>query len=183
MEENSRKINIVVVIIDGLLTVGCILWLFNSLLHGGNDFPHNIEIVTDIIASSVAFSYLIAGYTKGISNYYKHCLILAVIHAVAVAIIACGESYGILSFIMCLMAAIVLSILAFVKDLGKTVSYILCGLLLFIRATGLGSVFPAPGLGFKDPKFPLIWAQLVLAITITIITYAKYKDKTSRGTK
>lgn len=178
----NRSINLASVIIIGAVTLISVIMLFNSLLTNDLDMPHNIEIVTDILAVIIAYAYLVSGYSKGVANNYKTCMILSALNGVAVAIISTTESIQVLPLISCIVAIILLLVLAFVKNLGKVVSYIICGLLLFIRGNGIVSVLLTSPIGTNDPQVPLIFAQLCLALTITVITYAKYKDKASRDT-
>ena len=182
MEKKDRSINLGVVIIIGIFSLISVIWLFNNLLINNLDIPHNIEVVTDILAILVAYAYLVSGYTKGIANNYKTCMILSSLNAAAVAIISTTESIKVLPLVLCIIAVFIILALAFIKNMGKTVSYILCGSLLFIRINGFASVLVTSSLGINDPQIPLIISQICLALTITVITYAKYKDKASRGT-
>ena len=182
MEKKDRNINLSAVIIIGILSFVSVLWLFIVLITKDLDIPHNIEIVTDILAVLIAYAYLISGYTKGIANNYRTCMILSAINATAVAIISTTESIKVLPLASCIIAIFLLLALAFIKNMGKIVSYIICGLLLFIRGNGLVSVLLTSKLGINDPQISMIVSQICLALTITVITYAKYKDKASRGT-
>ena len=180
---DKRKLSPVLIWISGILTVASAALLIRLLIKENVSFVHVVEIVSDIVASAVAFFYICRGYTKEYAEEYKTCMLIAAINALAVAVIATTEKTSIISLVMCIIAFGDIVILAFGKDLGKKKSTICCIVLVLIRLAGfIASFIPSDGGAILNPARTLIIAQIALAILISLVTYAKYLDKDARGT-
>lgn len=180
--ENKRNLNTAIVIISAILSIACIIWLFFTFLTQTLDAAHNIEIVTDIISTMIALAYLVAGYSKGEAESYRNCIIVAAINALAIVIISIIDMKSPISLIACILAFIILVVLSFVKNLGKTISYSICASLILIRLINIIFIITDSKATTNNPQLPLVFAQVCLALTIAVVTYAKYKDKESRNT-
>lgn len=178
--ENKKRITLFVLLINILLTVVNIYLLFNAFVQTNTNIWQTIEIVADLIACVVALFYLIEGYSKGLAKRYKLFLIVTAINAFAVTVLSLGEKTPILSMIMCSLAFIILLVLSLSKNLGKTKSYICCGLLFLIRFSGLISNIVMMNGKLPAINFALFLSQITLAILVFVSTYAKYTDKALR---
>lgn len=181
-KDDKRKISLFVIIVNGLLTAACVVWLFNLLVTKEVSAYIRLEIVTDIIASLVAIAYLAAGYSKSVAGHYKASMIIAAINALVVAVVSTKEYIQVIPIIMCAIACVLICALAFVKNMGKTISISLCIALVVIRIAGLISVILSPAFDTVSTHMALLITQTVLALMITVITYAKYADKAARNT-
>lgn len=182
--ENKKNLNLAVVTFNGVFTVICIALLLCLLLDGDLSFIYNVEIIADIVASIVAFMYLVEGYNKGVAGHYKACMIVAAINALVVVATSASEKIEYVPMIMTAIAFCLIAFLAFGKDLGKKVSFICCGLLVLIRVAGIISVIATiKQYSLLDPTLVLMVCQLSLSLLLSVITYAKYADKQARGSK
>lgn len=179
----QRKLNLGALLVNGILTTICVAWLLYATVNNLFDVYQKIEAVTDIIASLIATYYLIEGYSKDVSSHYKTCVGVAAINAlVVIAIIFAKQSAEIVTIFACVLAFAMLVGLLVVKNLGKAMSYTMCAIIVIIRLLGLLFAYANVHTIFNS-EITLLFAQLCLAITIGIITYAKYVDKTSRHTE
>lgn len=182
--ENNKNLNLGVIVFNGIFTVICIALLLCLLLDGNLSLVYNIEIIADIIASIVAFMYLVEGFSKSVATHYKTCMIIAAINALIVVATSASEKIDYVPMIMCAIAFCLVSFLAFGTNLGRNVSFICCGLLVLIRVAGLVSVLiTLDQYSILDPTLVLVVCQISLALLLSVITYAKYKDKAARGAK
>lgn len=180
--ENKGKLNLPILLFNGLFTAICICLLVVTILQSKTTFLQNIEILADIVACLVALIYLIEGYSKAEATHYRLCMIVAAINALVVTFLSVQEKVADISTVMCAAAFVLTAILAFTKNLGKRSSYICCGFLVFVRLSGLlTNIFTES----SNPQYSIIIimlvSQLSLALLIGVITYAKYVDKYSRG--
>lgn len=180
--ENRKKLNLFVLIINALLTAVSIYLLLAALIESDSNILQNIEIIADLVACSIALFYLIDGYSKGLAKRYQLFLIVTAINALAVAVLSIGEKTPMISVVMCSIAFVILLVLSFYKNLGKTISYILCTILLFIRLSGLLSNVLILSNQMPALNFALFVSQISLALLVFVSTYAKYTDKASRQT-
>lgn len=179
----NRKLNLGALLVNGTLTTVCVAWLLYAIVNNNFDIYQKIEAVTDIIASLIATYYLIEGYSKDVSSHYKTCIGVAAINAlVVIAIIFAKQTAEIVSIFACVLAFAMLVGLLIIKNLGRAMSYAMCIIIIIIRLLGLVFTYINADTTFNS-EVALLFAQLCLAITIGIITYAKYVDKTSRNTE
>lgn len=125
--------------------------------------------------------YIINGYRKDAAKYYKiYGLLLAVKYTI---IVVHSIILGSLPFeIFNALTLVIVLVLTLSSNLGKNKSFILCGLLVILRvicfvirialiqATNINSILSH-------------MANIDLVCLYGIMTYAKYLDKTERGTK
>lgn len=179
----SRSLSVFPLALIGLLTLACVLQLTYILFAANTSVLLKVEIITDILASAVAFIYLVRGYSKSEAKYYKISMFAALVNALVVAVVSTGEKIEYVPLIMCIIAFALIAFLTFGKNLGKKTSYLCCGLLVLIRVSGMISIALTSQDPLTDTSFILVLAQLVLSFTICMIAYAKYRDKTARGTE
>ncbi len=182
--EDKRKLNLVLLVLNGSFTGICICLLISLLLNGQANLMQSIEIVADIIACIYAAIYLFEGCSKGYAKHYKLCMIVSSINSLAVTVLSIKEKVPYISTVMCATAFVLTTILACTKDLGKKSSYMCCGFLVFVRLSGLISNVITET---NNPQFniiiTLLVSQLSLALLIGVVTYAKYTDKKNRESK
>lgn len=176
--DRYKKLNLLVVIIVAGLAFACALGEIDVIATSKLDGLYKLEGILDVFALALSFIYLVLGYKKGVANYYKASILIAAAHALVVTSVASNEPTKYVSIISCAICFGLLLGLAFGKNNGKKESLIICGIIVVLRV--LGILFNANGL--TDPKTLLIISQLILAITVTVITVAKYIDKDERGT-
>lgn len=179
--ENKRKLNLIAVILNSIFTLACIIWLLTILIALNLNKYQIIEAVADLVASIIALMYLLEGYSKGVAKHYKISVLITALNALVVAILSTAEEIKVIPVIMCSIAFVILLILGLFKNLGKKVSYICCWIVLTIRILGFISILLTVD-NFMDPSFSLIITQVALALTVLVVTYAKYVDKSSRNT-
>ena len=125
--------------------------------------------------------YIINGYTKDAAKYYKvYGALYAVKHLMGIlsGSAKSGTTFGIMVLALSLVITLVLLLS---ENLGKTKSFVLCGLLVI-----LGVVLLVHSLSQGNIPTILIMSNIVnvdLAYLYGIMTYAKYLDKAERGTE
>ena len=125
--------------------------------------------------------YIISGYTKDAAKYYKvYGALLAVKYLAGIlsGSTKSGTPFGIMMIALSLVITLVLLLS---ENLGKTKSFVLCGLLVIVRIVLL--IYSV-----AENNIPTIFVlsnivNIDLACLYGIMTYAKYLDKTERGTK
>lgn len=177
--EKERKLNLIVVLLNGLFALACVVWLIAILIELDLNTYQIIEAVADLIATTVAFTYLLEGYTKGVSHHYKTSVLVTGLNALVVAILSTGEKIPVVPLIMCIIAFIAILPLALMKNPGKKLSYACCIIVLIIRILGTISIALTID-SLMDPSFSLVITQVSLALMLFVITYAKYTDKRVR---
>ena len=154
-----------------------------SIIGIANPDANATRIISSIMAiACLVFAgfYILNGYTKDAAKYYKvFGALLAVKYLTGILSGTTNRStpFGIMVISLSLVIVLVLLLS---ENLGKTKSLVLCGLLVII-----GVVDIVVHIKMDMSTYALI-AKLVkidLACLYGIMTYAKYLDKTERGTK
>ena len=133
--------------------------------------------------------YLLAGFGKDAAKYYKLFAALFLFYEVVVLAALLLSRAAALPLLLTIGVLTLLAVLLFVKNLGKTVSLLLCALILILGVIRLAAgiaAYPGPALG-GDTYGTLLMgrnaAGVVLALVLGILNDAKYADKAARGTK
>ena len=142
---------------------------------------YRMDSIFAIIALIVAFYYVLKGYTKNQAWAYTcfaFCFI--VVNIVDIAVIASGEPEA-LSVMLYSASIALITAAAFVNDLGKTKSAVICGMMAVLYIVALVQALTATPTATAD----LIRAvsNLLLSAVLGLITTGKYIDKDRRGTK
>lgn len=136
----------------------------------------------DFLACFYALTYCFKGYSKNVASTYKIFSITYCISCMLpIFLVAKTYQAGIASAIVLALHLIVFactSIFAFAKDLGKKKSYTLAAIVL--ACTLINSGF---GIAASTPFILGMCGKVILSIVFLIMVYAKYQDKTARGTK
>ena len=137
--------------------------------------------IANIIALVSAAFYILLGYRKNAAIYFKLYGLLYLLSQVAVVISAISMATTAITYIICIAAIVITLILVACKDLGKEKSLCLCGLLVLVQFIACIVVYTSYG----SLMIVMITraVDLVLACLYGFLTYAKYLDKTERGTK
>ena len=139
-----------------------------------------ISTVIRLLALLYAGFYILSGYRKDAAKYFKIFGILYLFSTVLGLISCISNTPTVLSVIFYVLSIIAILALAFAKDLGKAKSFVLCGILVALQIALSVSVYLQ-----ADPAIVKInmFISMDLACLFGIMTYAKYLDKTERGTK
>jgi len=172
----GRKILVIVALI--LLVGGLVITALAAVNVG--KLAAQVECLCFFAALIYAAYYILSGYSKNAAKYFKtYCGVFAV--AMLAALAANGtESVGYFSTLFSAIAFALVLILMLSKDLGKELSmYACCGL---IACLAVVMIFSASA-GADTAALGLCLVQLILGLTLTLMTVAKYIDKAARGTK
>ena len=177
----KKRINLPVVIVLCLLSIasafGGLIVAFSSNMGA----LYKVETIADLIAVSIASFYLINGYKKDFNFYYKAAMLTNALNALVVCGVSVNENTKIVSVISTALCFGLILLLALGTNLGIKMSMISCLIVVFLRISGIIAVFSGANYTFT-PEVILLFTQLVLAIIITVSTYAKYVDKSLRHT-
>lgn len=180
--ENYDKPNLTIVVINCLLALICGGSAIYVSFSNNMDVFYKIEAIADLLALLGASIYLVLGYKKGVASVFKTSMYICALHALLVTALAVNEEVKYIPVISCAISYGNIFLLALGKDLGKKMSYGLAITVVILRTLGfVSSIFS--GLGLFNTYSVLVLSQLVLALFVLIIVYAKYTDKKSRGTK
>lgn len=151
-----------------------------------------IEAVVMIVSLISAFVYILKGYSKNMAKVYKvfmYSFLLAEVLGL-IASLTIDIATGALPIVLGAIIIIAIALLAFIKDFGKTNSFITAAILLaasFVSYfTGAGA-HPGVVRGGEDiinTSIGLLQSTTVLlSFVVGFLVIAKYVDKTARGTK
>ena len=143
-----------------------------------------INTITAACALISGILYLTHGYKKNAAVYYKGYVLILLINEIFTAVLGnVNESY--LFKFVCIINLVLMTILTVGKDLGKTNSFTLVGLILIgktILLINLISVSQAVGSMDVNMLLGMV-GQIILTITTALMVCGKYLDKESRGAK
>lgn len=149
----------------------------------GAERSFNFACIFNIVALLSAMHYIVRGYTKDSAKYYKVFAGLFALSSLVSLLYMYVDAEDTL-FQVASTAVIfgLIIILAVAPNLGKKRSLILCGIAIVIRLADLIVAF----FTVKESAWPLwmiymsYFSQLVLAVLLGIMNYAKYLDKAAR---
>ncbi len=140
---------------------------------------------TAILALISGFIYLVKGYKKNAAAYFKGYVWIILIADMFAVIVGITEAASYFCKIVWAAALILLAVLAAGKDLGKTKSFAVAGLILLCKVVLLIPIImdrSILGAAFVPVILDMI-AQIVRTITTGFMVCGKYLDKAERGTK
>lgn len=172
-----------------LCAAGCV-YIFAS----GCGVYYILSAAAELLSLIFSVLYFVKGFQKDAAKYYRLFLLFyALTYPVEVLAAVLGyEQIGVSSvlpvsavFSMLLYGNTL--ILAVGKDLGKKVSYLLCGINVFSDLIPvIGCMIPG-AVTFANEKIAassiiLYCTWLILSLNAFVMTAAKYRDKAARGT-
>jgi len=151
---------------------------------------NNYQFILNISALGLSLVYLFYGYKKFAASYFMFFMVfLAIKEGLALYSMIVDEKVPV--YAAAIVGTMMLSYLclAFIKNLGKKKSFIICGIILLLSLVTLISglvytpiVITAKTIvGLQLAMFNL--TRVLMAIILIIMVYAKYEDKYSRGSK
>lgn len=145
-----------------------------------------VESIIGAIGLIFGFIYAYKGYKKEGAKYYKlfmYTYFINSIFPVVLTIVDSGLNKSlILPIVLRIIILVCICLLVFVKNFGKTKSFIAIGIVLLINVVRFVSVFFAPN-AINAPLITTSLENLLLAIIAFIFVVCKYADKEARGTK
>ena len=141
-----------------------------------------IARILGILSFLFSTYYILYGYSKDDAKYYKICgwfFLLAYLLSL-IGEIVYGKNAA--AIILSSIAFVCICILVIGKNLGKTISLLLCVVTFVLNIATVIVVYCA-----ADSASVIItasaWSKLILAFVYGVCTVAKYIDKTERGAK
>lgn len=177
---------IVLILILLFIAVGMVGGL-NAIAAKQSDIYMRICGICTLPALASAEYYILKGYTKDVSKYYKIFVWLFSLSQLSMLVSASIGSGSVVKIIIAAAAFALLIVAAAVKNLGRGRSLAICTAVFALSAVNM--ILPLvkdPGLfssGNSSAMISFILAALgaLLACLFCILTYAKYVDKASRG--
>ena len=154
------------------------LYLDISLISNGQQ---TIGIIFHGILNAIsllyAIFYILNGYNKNASRYYRSFgILLAITQTFALAMVSfINPKTG--NLIVVGLELITILVLVLSEDLGKNKSFVLCLILIILNGV---SILMCGGTYVSHCN---IFCKFTLSCLYGILTYAKYLDKASRGVK
>lgn len=193
MSKQSTKfkvLSIITAILLALSIAGCLHVLIEK---AGTYFM--ISAVVEGVAIIFAILYYIFGFKKNAALFYQLFMLFYAFTYLAEMLVSALD-YNNLGVESIVPATVVFSmimygntlILAIGKDLGKKVSYALCGINILFYALPIVGTFVPDIVTFsndmvKQSSITLYGIWLVMAINALVMTIGKYADKAERGSK
>lgn len=189
MKEKKRPVFTFVLILSFVLIAAGIAACIQNIFGSEATLWMRIGGIAAALALLSAGYYLLVGYSKNASRYYKVFVALFSISQLE-TVIGTGIGSGVPWAVICAAVALGLILAMFIgENLGKTLSITLC--ILNIAFCVAGIVFSAslhPGVALGGNAYGTQMAlrnieQILLSVLLLVITAAKYIDKEKRGTK
>lgn len=180
-----KIVHLVFMLIAIVLVVFSIVNIANDPVALVNNIPY-YQCGSTLLALASGFIYIISGYKKNASAYFKgYVWILLIAEGIGACVaIKYGNSY-IIKFAK--MACVILfTMLATGKDMGKKRSFSIAGTLLVIEVALLIHYLIKYLPGIDATLLPYIFdpiEHVVLTITTIFMVCGKYIDKETRGAK
>ena len=155
-----------------------------SLLFTRGFIVGSLQSITAILTLVSGFLYLTHGYRKNAAAYYKGFVWILLIKEI-ISTVAGNTSSVYLNKFIWTICLVLLTILTVGKDLGKTKSFTLVGLILagkIILLINYISIMDALGAAGISVVMDMV-GQIILTITTALMVCGKYLDKESRGAK
>lgn len=154
-----------------------------------SSYAHGWFHLMNALALGSGIVYLLKGYSKQASGFYKAFLLLTALANASFAVLVVvtkkddsSDFYGIVfPGIIMGVEVIVLLILSLWKDLGRTKTWTLYGIMMV--ADVLFGVLFITAIESVAVMCIVILTKLILDATIALAIYAKYTDKAARGTR
>jgi len=174
MEKNSFKI---VTVIDFVLLLVSIYANYIGIVNNNAD----IQYILNLVAIALALVYCFVEYKKNGNLYYRlFSGFLAVKEMVVLAHVGVYEDVPAFTFFVFTICFGVYLLIAVAKDLGKVLSMVLAGINIVLSA--IAFAFVAVNAQYID-VITYNSTRVVLTLVLMVMVYAKYKDKSNRGSK
>jgi len=177
-----KKQRVVPLWVSSILLILCaaaFIWVISDVAAARFDIVRNICFVPDFASVILAVCYCFGGYTKSSAGFFKAVVFLRLISTV-IALITIFPAHQWFPFVLTLILFACTAVFAFVKDIGKVRSMAMAVLMILIPIAYI--VYTVSAVGFQY-LVGAYFTALLQSIIFAIMVYAKYEDKTSRGTK
>ena len=181
-----------ILIISLILILVCIAGSNHGIFSQESGIVLKLACGANMVSLLAAIHYVFMGYKKDAAGSYKTFLFFCAFSELLSVLLSASFEDQLSSTVGAFLSALtygIILVMAVGKDLGKTVSYILCGIIYAVRMFAFLSTFIAfPGITRGGTEINTIYtlyaaASALIAFLIGIFTYAKYVDKEDRGTK
>ena len=194
----GKKTGLIIGILNMLLVAACVAGCIYTLFAGMGTY-YTIAAGVELLALVFSVLYFFFGYKKDAAKYYRLFMLFYAFTYVAEIFAGIFEykNTGTIGVTQKVSYTIIVSmilygnalILAVGNNIGKTASYILCGINIFAYALPVLAVV-IPGLeivsfesrAVASASIILYVTWLILAFNALLMTIAKYHDKDLRGT-
>lgn len=162
-----------------VLILGCMAWTVRSIIRNpvSEEIKSALMIFSVLVLLLLVFSlaYRLGGYKKDAALYFMGYIHL---YALTTLVAALGlRSIADVHLPLCETLSFgILCAMAIAKDLGRRKSFILCGVLILCKL-----MVVVVTLVNKAAVTGGIVSDILLAVMLGIMVYAKYEDKKSRG--
>ena len=150
-----------------------------DVYYGAFSFGPQVSALLNLAALACGIIYLLKGYRKEASNYYKAFIaMMAAFYAITAypGYVTDGFSVGV---ILQMVKIILLLVLAFAKDLGKRNTWIVFWVMIAVYAVFLMVKNNFAGMALY--RIVVVFSKLVMDGTIGLAIKGKYDDKDARG--
>lgn len=179
MLRTDKPVYRVILLLNLLLIVAGFIFSVIGFTETAGNIAGQIMNALQIVTLAFAAFYIVCGYGKNASHLYRlfaSSFAASVIAAVVNVSVNGSDAFAPLE--LCLMLTVIL-VLLFGENPGKKRSFALCGILVLL---GAASVVSAAVGGNADSVIAAS-VRLALVCLYGIMTYAKYLDKTERGSE
>ena len=181
MFRTENKIYKLILLLNLFFIVACVFFSVMNILSSLDNALGIVCESTNIIALVFAAFYICFGYHKNAAQYYKVFGVMLIVARIVGLILSLqSPESGVVSALLSFAQLALLIVLTFVKDLGEKRSINLCVALMICSILSLIVLILSNGT-IKPIITNLV--RLDLHSLYGILTYAKYLDKTERGTK
>lgn len=181
-----------ILIISLILILICIAGSNHGIFSQESGLILKLACGANMISLLAAIHYVFMGYKKDAAGSYKVFLYFCAFSELISVLLAASFEDKLSSTIGAFLSALtygIILVMAAARDLGKVISFSLCGVIYAVRMFAFISTFVAlPGMARGGEEINTIYtlytaASALIAFLIGIFTYAKYVDKEDRGTK
>lgn len=178
---NQKTIKTCQIAFMSVLAVIYVVMMFQQATKGLHSFDNWLSLIlqiTEVLTLGFAICYLVKGYTKSGTIYYKLFLVFFVALTAMTVIkpITHGQTVVIIPHVL---SFFILLVLTFWKNLGEKRSWILYSLLVLVQIA-----ITIPALFSKNTSRMLdMISHLMLIGTYGFMLKGKYEDKKERGHK
>ncbi|MBQ0026352.1 MAG: hypothetical protein KBS79_03165 [Lachnospiraceae bacterium] len=178
MLRTDKPIYKVILILNLLFIAAGIVFSVSGIANAEMNTTRIISHIMAIACLAFAGFYIISGYRKNAAKYYKvYGALLAVIFLISI-LSSSVNLRGPIGIMAASLSLVIVLVLLLSENLGKTKSFVLCGLLVIINIIDF--------ILLQDMSANVVITKSIktdLTCLYGIMTYAKYLDKAERGTK
>lgn len=176
--KKAKTATFIISIVLGVLILTSLILSFTA----GGSQPATRYIIhgASLCALVCALVYLIKGAQKSAASWFNLFRMFVALTYFATLLRGMMVSQNIWACTFAALAFGFICMLIVAMDLGKKVSFILCGLVI---VSEIGSVIVSSINHFTVTRLVTTSSNIVLALLLTALTVLKYIDKTERNTK